>query len=153
MRFRARLVRLGVLAVLLVMIGLRPLTAVAAVEPDPDDGPPPALQMEQCLAFGTVTLYPDGRFCWCVWQVPNSIRFRSDVQPNIGSPKAKITIWRWDASGNNETLVFSAKRTGLHAIDETFSGPAYYGMCAKYPLGQLVDGSAFDFMWVSSIVD
>jgi len=77
MRFRARLARLGVLAVLLVMMGLRPMVASAAIEPEPDDVPP-ALQMQQCMAFGTVTLYPDGRFCWCVWQVPYSIRFRAD---------------------------------------------------------------------------
>lgn len=101
MRFRARLARLGVLTLLLVMLGMRPLVASASISPDPEDGPPPALQLSDCFAFGTVTLYPDGRFCWCVWQVPSSIRFRSDVQPNIGSPKAKITIWRWDPDGTN----------------------------------------------------
>ena len=152
MTFRARLARLGALAVLRALLGLRPLTAAAVVDPDPDAGPPPDLTTSQCLAIGTVTLYPDGRFCWCVWTVPSRIRFVADVQPNLGSPKAKITIWYWDTSGNNETLVFSAKRTGVHSVDETFTVPGYYGMCAKYPLGQLVDGSAFDFMWVSSNV-
>lgn len=151
MAFRARLARLGVLALLLALLGLRPVTAAAAVDPDPDDIPPP-MQTTNCLAIGTVQLFPDGKFCWCVWQVPSRIRFLADVNPNLGAPKAKITIWSWDTSGNNETLVFSAKRTGTGAVDVTFTTPGYYQMCAKYPLGQLVDGSAFDFMWVSSNV-
>lgn len=147
MRHRWRSVLAAPLSALFILAG--PGSAGAVIEPDPDQDPPPALTTSQCLAAGTVTLFPGGKFGYCAFRVSVSIRYHVDVQPNKGTPRAKINIWRWDTSGNNPVLVYGARVTGVNAVDERFTDPGFYQLVARYPLNQMVDGTNLDFMNVT----
>src|SRR5262245_17395458 len=118
----------------LVSLGLvNPASAV--VDPDPDPGPEVTAQY---FPYGVIDLSPGAGFCFD--PIPASqVQYRVGVFPNLGSPKAKIVVWRWtDPSGADAVKVLSVKVTGPNAVDRTFFGPAVFQICASYPIGQAV---------------
>ncbi len=140
----SRLLLSGLLVALLAVLTLgiaRPAAADLGTDPDA-----PTLSL---LSTGTsaATLHPDTKQCWGVFQVSQSIHFYADVIPNIGTPLAKVAIWYDpDPSFSNPTKIYLEKVRGVGAVNVTYTSPGAYVFCARYPLGQLVDGSAFDFI-------
>jgi hypothetical protein len=142
--------RLVELLSVLVLLGTISTTAVADdIDIAPDPGPS---DVTVGSVDGTVLLRPGTGGCYDAVAISSSIHYYVDVVPNLGHPKARLVVWH-APFGGSFSKVFKVKATGLGALDETFNQPGWYQLCADYPIGQLVDGSAFDFMLVETIVN
>ncbi len=103
--------------------------------------------------YGWVQLFPGQKACWGVIDADHNIRYEVDVIPNLGTPKAKVTIWKDQrANMNNAVAVFGGKRTGPDAVIY-WDYAGFYQICAKYPVGQMVTGAWNDFMNVTVIAN
>jgi len=140
----SRLLLSGLLVTLLALLTLgaaRPAAADLGTDPD---APTVSLLSP---GTGAVVLHPGAKQCWGLFQVTQSIHFQADVLPNIGTPLAKIAIWYDpDPSFSNPTKIYLERVRGVNAVNVAYTSPGAYVFCARYPLGQEVDGSAFDFI-------
>lgn len=132
-----------------VLMGL-PAPA-AALDPDPE--PDPVLITQGVGPYGTVDLYPGEVFCWDPLYASSYVQYTVWVNPNLGSPKARITVWRWtNPNGSNVVRLTRVKVTGWPAFSQTYSGAGYYQICANYPEAQTVSpGNPADHMWVGTV--
>jgi len=147
-----RAVRTRFLELLSVFVLLGTISTVAAADDtdiEPDPGPS---DVTLGSVDGTALLRPGTGGCYDAVAISRSVRYFVDVVPNLGHPKARLVIWYAPFQGSF-SKVFKVKATGLNALDRTFNQPGWYQLCADYPIGQLVDGTAFDFMLVETIVN